>query len=77
MKMNQQIKSNASSLICVLPISRVLPQTHREGDHVLFPSCRAYFTDKEDQEMLAEFWEFDQKMIHEKYKSVVEGLETD
>jgi hypothetical protein len=27
--------------------------------------------------MLAEFWEFDQKMIHEKYKSVVEGLETD
>ena len=25
--------------------------------------------------MLAEFWEFDRKMIHEKYKSVVEGLE--
>jgi hypothetical protein len=27
--------------------------------------------------MLAEFFEFDQKMIHEKYKSVVEGLEAD
>jgi hypothetical protein len=25
--------------------------------------------------MLAEFWEFDRKMIHEKYKSVVEGFE--
>jgi len=25
--------------------------------------------------MLAEFWEFDRKMIHEKYKAVVEGLE--
>ena len=24
--------------------------------------------------MLAEFWEFDRKMIHEKYKSVVEDL---
>jgi hypothetical protein len=34
-------------------------------------------TDEEDQAMLEEFWEFDQKMIHEKYKSVVERLETD
>ena len=32
-------------------------------------------TDKEDQAMLAEFWEFDRKMIHEKYKLVVNALE--
>jgi hypothetical protein len=25
--------------------------------------------------MLAEFWDFDQKMIHEKYESVVDELE--
>jgi hypothetical protein len=25
--------------------------------------------------MLAEFWEFDRNMIHEKYKSLVEGFE--
>jgi len=42
---------------------------------VFFPSSRAYFTDEEDQAMLAEFMEFDQKMIHEKYKSVVEKFE--
>jgi len=41
-------------------------------DKEFFPSSRAYFTDEEDQAMLAEFWEFDRKMIHEKYKSVVE-----
>jgi hypothetical protein len=42
---------------------------------MFFPSSRNYFTDEEDQAMLAKFWEFDRKMIHEKYKSVVEGLE--
>jgi hypothetical protein len=31
----------------------------------------------EDQTMLKEFWEFDRKMIHEKYKSVVTEFEAD
>lgn len=31
--------------------------------------------DEEDQAMLAEFREFDRKMIHEKYRAVVEELE--
>jgi hemerythrin-like domain-containing protein len=43
-------------------------------DKTFFPASRAYFTDEEDRAMLAEFWEFDRKMIHEKYKSVVEEL---
>ncbi|OQX06778.1 MAG: cation-binding protein [Desulfobulbaceae bacterium A2] len=44
-------------------------------DKIFFPSSRAYFTDEEDQAMLAEFWEFDRNMIHEKYKSLVEEFE--
>lgn len=43
--------------------------------------CSAYETIKEnrlckheDQAMLAEFQEFDRKIIHEKYKSVVDSL---
>jgi len=52
------------------------PKHIEKEDKVFFPSSRAYFTDTEDQAMLAEFWEFDRKMIHEKYKSVVEGFET-
>jgi hemerythrin-like domain-containing protein len=46
---------------------------HKE-DKVFFPASRTYFTDEEDQAMLAQFWEFDRQMIHEKYKSVIEGL---
>lgn len=43
-------------------------------DKVFFPAARAYFTAQEEQAMLAEFREFDGKMIHEKYQSVVETL---
>jgi len=50
------------------------PKHIEKEDEVFFPASRAYFTDEEDQAMLAEFWEFDRKMIHEKYKSVVEDL---
>lgn len=47
------------------------PKHIEKEDKVFFPASRGYFTDEEDQAMLAEFWEFDRKMIHEKYKAVV------
>jgi hypothetical protein len=34
-----------------------------------------YFSESEQQSMLDEFWEFDKKMIHVKYKSVVDSFE--
>jgi hemerythrin-like domain-containing protein len=52
------------------------PKHIEKEDKVFFPASRTYFTDEEDQAMLAEFWEFDREMIHEKYKSMVEELET-
>jgi len=51
------------------------PKHIAKEDKIFFPAARTYFTDEEDQAMLSEFWEFDRKMIHEKYRSVVEGLE--
>ena len=51
------------------------PKHIEREDKVFFPASRAYFTDEEDKTMLAEFREFDRKLIHEKYMSVVEGLE--
>jgi hemerythrin-like domain-containing protein len=57
-------------------LTEFYPKHIEKEDKVFFPASRAYFTDEEDQAMLADFWEFDRKMIHEKYKSVVEGLET-
>jgi hemerythrin-like domain-containing protein len=51
------------------------PKHIEKEDKVFFPASRAYFTDEEDRAMLGEFREFDRKMIHEKYKAVVAGLE--
>ena len=59
----------------LLILIQFYPKHIEKEDKVFFPSSRTYFTDEEDQAMLARFWEFDRKMIHEKYKSVVEGLE--
>jgi hemerythrin-like domain-containing protein len=52
------------------------PRHIAKEDKVFFPSVRAYFSEREDQAMLAEFWEFDRKMIHEKYRTVVQDLES-
>ena len=56
-------------------LTEFYPRHIEKEDKVFFPSSRIYFTDEEDQTMLAEFWEFDRKMIHEKYKTLVEGFE--
>jgi hemerythrin-like domain-containing protein len=51
------------------------PAHIKKEDDIFFPASRAYFSREEDQAMLAEYWEFDRKMIHEKYKAVVRELE--
>ncbi|MFO7761871.1 MAG: hemerythrin domain-containing protein [Thermodesulfobacteriota bacterium] len=51
------------------------PKHIEKEDKVFFPASRAYLTNEEEQAMLTEFWEFDRKMIHEKYKTVVTELE--
>ncbi len=56
-------------------LTEFYPRHIEKEDKVFFPSSRIYFTDEEDQAMLAEFWEFDRKMIHEKYKTLVERFE--
>ena len=55
-------------------LAEFYPKHIEKEDKIFFPASRSYFTEKEDQAMLAEFREFDAKMIHEKYRSVVEGL---
>jgi len=43
----------------------------KEDKHFFYP-CQEYFNKDEQVKMLAEFWEFDRKMIHEKYNKIVE-----
>ena len=55
---------------CLKTFVDFYPANIKMEDDAFFPVFRAYFTQEEDQAMLAEFWDFDRKMIHEKYKSV-------
>jgi hemerythrin-like domain-containing protein len=46
----------------------------KEDKHFFYP-CMDYFTKEEQDKMLDEFYEFDRKMIHEKYLKVVNQME--
>jgi len=46
----------------------------KEDKHFFYP-CLDYFSKQEQDDMLKEFWEFDRKVIHEKYQKVVEVQE--
>ena len=50
------------------------PRHIEKEDKLFFPALRAYLTEDEEEVMLAEFWEFDRRMIHEKYRAVAHGL---
>lgn len=60
---------------CLKILIDFYPKHIAKEDKVFFPASRAYFSEAEDQAMLNEFYEFDRKMIHEKYKSVVDGFD--
>ena len=59
---------------CLHTLVDFYPKHIEKEDKVFFPASRAYFSEAEDQAMLDEFWAFDRKMIHEKYKGVVDAL---
>ncbi len=61
---------------CLKTLVDFYPKHIKKEDDVFFPASRTYFSDIEDQAMLNEFWEFDRKMIHEKYKALVKEFET-
>jgi hemerythrin-like domain-containing protein len=60
---------------CLKTLVNFYPKHIKKEDDVFFPASRSYFSEEEDKSMLAEFWEFDRKMIHEKYTAVVKEFE--
>jgi hemerythrin-like domain-containing protein len=68
------IESIDEALSLLRDLSEFYPRhIEKEDRHFFYPSMK-YFTPEEQQSMLQEFWEFDRKMIHEKYAKVIEGL---
>lgn len=52
------------------------PRHIEKEDKVFFPAMMKYLSEEEQQRMLREFWEFDRNMIHEKYRTLIEEMES-
>jgi hemerythrin-like domain-containing protein len=69
---------NTSQAVVVLlrELARFYPiHIEKEDKHFFYP-CMEYFTLEEQDRMLKEFYEFDRNMIHEKYRKIVDRIET-
>jgi hemerythrin-like domain-containing protein len=70
---------DASALAVIATQLRTLrdfyPRHIAKEDKGFFAAARTYFSDEEEQALLARFWDFDRAMIHEKYRAVVESLQ--
>jgi hemerythrin-like domain-containing protein len=55
-------------------LTQFYPIHIKKEDNVFFPETEKYFSADEHEKMLNEFWEFDRKMIHEKYNQTYESL---
>jgi len=53
------------------------PKHIEKEDKIFFPNTEKYFSTAELDNMLDEFWEFDRKMIHEKYNRLYESLKAE
>ena len=60
---------------CLTELVEFYPAHIEKEDKHFFLPIMNYFTRKEKDDMLLEFNEFDKKLIHEKYKKMVEGYE--
>ncbi len=70
------VKGDSTSLAKVMTLIRDLVNFYpahiaKEDNHFFYP-CLEYLTKSEQDNMMIEFWEFDRKLIHEKYQKVVE-----
>ena len=73
------VKGDATALEAVLngleTLMKFYPVHIEKEDKHFFLPCLGYFSKEEQDIMLGEFWEYDRKMIHEKYRKVVETRE--
>jgi hemerythrin-like domain-containing protein len=56
-------------------LTELYPAHIEKEDKRLFLPAMEYYTAEEQAAMLGEFWEFDRKLIHERYRAVVAQLE--
>jgi hemerythrin-like domain-containing protein len=68
-------KASKDIVACLQELASFYPvHIEKEDKHFFYP-CLEYFSKVEQDAMLEEFWEFDRKLIHEKYQKTVDELE--
>jgi hemerythrin-like domain-containing protein len=60
----------------LIALTTFYPRHIEKEDKNFFFPCMEYFSPPEQDAMLKEFWEFDRRLIHEKYQKVVDALES-
>jgi len=73
--LNEKFKTAGGKVVkdiieCIEWLTVFYPVHIEKEDKVFFPDTERYFSKKESDDMLNEFWDFDRKMIHEKYNGV-------
>jgi len=68
-------KAKEEVLNCLKALVDFYPKHIEKEDKHFFLPCMDYFSSKEKDDMLEEFWEFDKTLIHKKYKIMVEQME--
>lgn len=78
-ELNEQYKQGRSEVVSKIVeivswLAAFYPKHIKKEDAVFFPDTERYFSNEELDDMLRQFWEFDRKMIHEKYQRVYESI---
>jgi hemerythrin-like domain-containing protein len=60
---------------CLGELVKFYPSHIKKEDQHFFIPAMGYFTPKEKDDMLQDFWTFDRNLIHEKYKQMLEKFE--
>jgi len=68
-------KVKTEALSCLNDLTALYPRHIEKEDMHFFLPCMNYFSRKEKDDMLEEFWEFDRMLIHEKYRGMLKQLE--
>lgn len=77
---NQRYKEGDASALTEITarlhtLTEFYPRHIEKEDKVFFPAAQEYFSEAEQQALLDAFWQFDRKMIHEKYEAVADEME--
>jgi len=78
-ELNERFKAADRSVVkdilrCIVWLTEFYPPHIEKEDRIFFPNTERYFSEKELSDMLGMFWDFDRKMIHEKYSGVYAKL---